>query len=106
MLLGNEHRTKGAHEALATELQLPDGHHAAKELRDTDFTTFKQVAVAAMAGNMSTIPLPSNLLLMYQAVQCVPRNKFTLTRFIGMCCLFATFEIDLPAFPVVPSCSL
>ncbi|BDA47174.1 hypothetical protein COCOBI_10-0190 [Coccomyxa sp. Obi] len=50
------------------DLQLPAGHHMAKELRDTDFTAFKQVAEAAMAGNSSSIPLPSNLLLMYQAV--------------------------------------
>ncbi|KAK9905798.1 hypothetical protein WJX75_006443 [Coccomyxa subellipsoidea] len=50
------------------DLKIPEGHHKAKELRGSDFDTFKQLAMATVEGNSTTIPLPSNLLLMYQAV--------------------------------------
>lgn len=79
-------------------MQLPDDHHRAKELRDTDFTTFRQMADAAMADNSSTIPLPSNLLLMYQAVTCVP-GYFILDILIGMCSMSALCWIKISCLP-------
>lgn len=50
--------------------QIPEGHHTARELRDSDFTTFRELAMHAMESNSSTIPLPSNLALMHLAVTC------------------------------------
>ncbi len=79
-------------------MQLPDDHHRAKELRDTDFTTFRQMADAAMTDNSSTIPLPSNLLFMYQAVKCVP-EYFILDILVGMSSVAALFWIKISCLP-------
>ncbi len=42
--------------------------HTAKELRDGEYETFKQLGDAVMRDGKESISMPSNLVLMYQAV--------------------------------------
>ena len=53
-------------------LQLPDRRHVARELRDIEEKTFAQLVGAYLERGSESISLPSNLLLMYMAVTCVP----------------------------------
>lgn len=49
-------------------LQLPDRRHVARELRDIEEKTFRQLVGAYLERGSESISLPSNLLLMYMAV--------------------------------------
>ena len=49
-------------------LQLPDRRHSARELRDIPEKTFKELVDTYLAQGSESISMPSNLLLMYQAV--------------------------------------
>ena len=55
-------------EGMLGGLQLPDRRHVARELRDIDEKTFKQLVEAYLERGSESISLPSNLLLMYMAV--------------------------------------
>ena len=49
-------------------LQLPDRRHVARELRDIEEKTFRQLVGAYLERGSESVSLPSNLLLMYMAV--------------------------------------
>ena len=49
-------------------LQLPDRRHVARELRDIEEKSFRQLVGAYLERGSESISLPSNLLLMYMAV--------------------------------------
>ena len=55
-------------EGVLCGLQLPDRRHVARELRDIEEKSFRQLVGAYLQRGSESISLPSNLLLMYLAV--------------------------------------
>ncbi|CAK0779312.1 hypothetical protein CVIRNUC_004740 [Coccomyxa viridis] len=60
--------TKSSESPAGLDLALPDRRHVARELRDIEEKTFRQLVGAYLERGSESISLPSNLLLMYMAV--------------------------------------